>query len=262
MGRAEQRDDLTLLPLRGGATLVVAVDSLGAIGPKELDRVKVPGYVVGRFSCRVPLMEVLAVGAEPLLVVNALCVEPEPTGADILAGIRDEAAVAGLDPETMVTGSTEKNIPTAQTALGVTVIALAPTQPGGQVVLRWGRCAAGDAVIAVGRPKVGNEVRLDDVDIADIPTMVAILRFPGAGDVLPVGSGGIRAEARKLARRGGLDFSLEPGCGLDLEASAGPSTCILVSVPAPLEDAFGRHISTTNRPWARVGRLYTPGGEA
>ncbi|HHY18163.1 MAG TPA: alpha-ribazole-5-phosphate synthase, partial [Firmicutes bacterium] len=51
--------DLTLVSLTEDCVLVIACDSAGGIGPKELDSVKVPGYVLGRFTARVALMELL-----------------------------------------------------------------------------------------------------------------------------------------------------------------------------------------------------------
>ncbi len=55
--------DLTLVTLDEGRVLVVACDSAGGIGPKELDSVKVPGYVLGRFTARVALIRCWPPGA-------------------------------------------------------------------------------------------------------------------------------------------------------------------------------------------------------
>ncbi|GAW91715.1 AIR synthase related protein [Calderihabitans maritimus] len=249
-------DDVSVITLLPGRKLVIACDSLGAIGPKELDQVKVSGYTVGRFACRVPLMEVIAVGARPLLVVNTLCVEPTPTGEEILSGIRDEIEAAGLDPRISITGSMEKNVPVSQTGLGVTVIGLANGDASGKGEgLRWGLGAPGDTVVVVGMPKVGSEVRLGDNEIADIPTLLRVADYPSAGDILPVGSSGILSEARKMARRSGLLFVPNPGSEIDLEKSAGPSTCLLVSLPSGKWADFCEHLAPTGRPCFEVGRL-------
>lgn len=237
--------------------LVVACDSCAGAGDKPQDRVRVAPYVVGRFAGRVPLLETLAVGAEPFLIVVTLGVEPEPTGAALLAGVREEALLAGV-PRTNLLLSTEKNIPTCQTSLGVTVLARAPTgQP-----LRFGRARAGFLVAAVGLPKVGKEVGLRDPEIVDIPTLRRALAFPYLADVVPVGSGGIRREAEKMGRRAGLRFIPCPG-EVDLEKSAGPATCFLAAVPPDGWEEFRRHLSPTGRPCHRVGQLLAPArGEA
>ena len=181
-------DDVTLV--RGaGEQLVVACDSCAGAGDKPHDHVHVTPYTVGRFTCRVPLLEVLALGAQPFLVVSAIGVEPEPTGAEILRGIRDEMRTAGV-PDGSVLISTEKNMPVSQTAAGVTVLAGLP-----RGFMRYGLGRAGDMVAAVGLPKVGAEVCLDDPEIADIPTLQLALAFPFLREALPVGSAGIAREA-------------------------------------------------------------------
>lgn len=235
--------------------LAVACDSLGAIGPKAHDVLHVPGYVVGRFACRVPLMELIAVGAEPLLVVCALCVEPEPAGTEIMAGVRDEVRAAGLDPAAAITGSTEKNMPTTQTGVGVTALGVLLTP----AALRWGRGRPGDVVVAVGRPKVGAAVRLDDAELADIPTLKLALAHPACGDAVPVGSRGIAAEAADLARRSNCSFVAAADAPIDLAVSAGPATCFLVTVADAGLPALDDLLVAAGRPWAAVGRLEASG---
>lgn len=239
--------DLSLLDLPGGDTLVVACDSAGGVGPKSGDVVKVAGYISGRFTARVALMEVLCAGARPILLVNTAAVEPNPTGEEILRGIVAEAALAGLGPE-LVTGSFEKNIPTVQTGLGVTVLGLAATE---QRVAK-----AGDLVVAIGRPKVGEEVGLDDPEIADLPLVRQLLAEPDIHDLLPVGSRGIAAEAADLAASAGLEPEwLEPEEGWVYSKSAGPSTCLLAAVAPRLLPALALRL---DRPWAVVAQLAAP----
>ncbi len=250
-------DDVLAWTSPGGEVLAVACDSLGAIGPKPLDEVRVPAYVVGRFACRVPLMELLAIGARPLVVVNALAVEPSPTGEEITRGVREEMVAAGLDPDLCLTGSSEKNVPTSQTGLGIVALGAF-----GQAGPRWGLAREGDVVVAVGEPKVGGEVTLDDRSIADIPTLSQVLDYPGVGDVVPVGSGGIASEARRLAGRAGLTFEADCHGDLNLEKSAGPATCVLASLPPQAVQGFLQHLLPTGRPCQPVGVLrgaYSPG---
>ncbi|MCL6450900.1 MAG: hypothetical protein K6T75_06375 [Acetobacteraceae bacterium] len=240
--------DVAAMKLPGGALLAVACDSLGAIGPKPQDRVPAPAYVVGRFTCRVPLMELVALGAEPFLVVCALCVEPEPTGGGIMAGVRDEVAQAGLDPGAALLGSTEKNVPTSQTGLGVFAL-------GTLARPRWGRGRPGDLVCAVGLPRVGAGVALEDPAIADIPTLRLALACPGVGDAVPVGSRGIAAEAEGLAHRSGCGFAPGAAGALDLCASAGPATCFLVTAAPAALSLLQRALAPWGRPVTPVGLL-------
>jgi hypothetical protein len=239
--------DLTVLDLPGGDRLLIACDAAGGIGPKPMDAVPVAGYVLGRFTARVALAEVIAAGGKLLAVINNCCVEPEPTGEEILRGILDEAALAGLSPEA-VTGSFEKNLPTVQSGLGVTVLGLAGRS--------FGQAVAGDLIVAVGRPKVGPEVTLDDPELADLPLLLRLAADRSVHDLLPVGSRGIAAEAVVLAASAGLAADFLPAePGWDLHKSAGPATSCLVAVPPSSLPALAL---TLDRPWAVVAQLRSP----
>lgn len=216
--------DLTLLSTGKDGFLVIACDSLGGIGSKPHDRVNAPGEILGRFTVRVPLMEVMAAGAHPLLIVNTLCVEMEPTGKEILAGIRKEAESAGLAGENVITGSTEENVVTCQSAFGVTVIARASRDE-----LRLGKSREGDVIACVGVPKVGDEV-LDADPKADLPLVQKLLTLPWVHEILPVGSRGVGYEAELLARGAGRNLTLLPEPVIELKKSAGPGTCLLVTL--------------------------------
>ena len=219
--------DLSLLPILPGLLLVVACDSDGGIGPKECDTVQVPAYILGRFGTRVPLMEVIAVGAWPFLVVDVLSVEMEPTGREIIRGVADEVQEAGLDPAVALNGSTEDNVLTRATGMGVIVLGLAREGD-----LKPGRARAGQIVVCVGYPKSApeDEVRLDDPQIADLPTARKLAALPYISDLLPVGSKGVRYEAEQIAQAAGLTFQALDNPGLDLNKSAGPATCLLASL--------------------------------
>lgn len=242
--------DLTLYDLADGMTLVVACDSAGAVGPKQLDAICASGYVLGRFTARVALMELLACGAQPILVVNALCVEPEPTGAEILRGVRDEAVLAGLDPDNAVTGSTEKSMPTLQTGLGVTAIGLCRRSQ-----LRIARAVVGDALVCIGIPKLGNQVHLDDEQIVDLQTVRTLANVDWVHEIVPVGSAGAAAEAAELADACSLGVELFRCAGIDVTKSAGPCTCAVVACDAARWPELDR---ITSKPAALVGRVIKP----
>lgn len=224
--RLERFRDLILIHLgRGDLVQVVACDSAGGVGPKEGDAVRAPARVVGKFAARVALMEVVAAGATPVCLVNNLCVEPEPTGKEILEGVREEAGLVGLDPGLAVTGSTEKNIPTVQTGVGVTALGLARAGE-----LRLGRSRPGDQVVCVGVPRVGEEVMTAIEEVMDLPALKNLLELPYVREVLPVGSRGIAWEAMSLAAGAGCELNFYPGISLDLAKSAGPATCAVVTL--------------------------------
>ncbi len=77
-----------------------------------------------------------------------------------------------------VTGSTEENIATSQTGIGIAAIGIAERSE-----LRLGRASVGDALVCIGVAKVGNEVTLDDPEIVDL----------GAVRLWPISSGFTRS---------------------------------------------------------------------
>ena len=209
--------------------MVVGCDSAGGIGPKPLDKLKVNGYTLGKFTARVPLMEVISAGATPVCVIDNLCVELNPTGAEILNGIRDEAKKAGLDPKLSVTGSSEKNFAVEQTGLGVTVIGLTLKKS-----LRIGVSQPGDLVVALGNPCVGAEVVPGENKglICNVTDVLKLLSLGIVHEVIPVGSEGIKHEVDVLAAGSGLKFTRNFSFKLAVfEKSAGPATVLLATLP-------------------------------
>ena len=136
--------DLLILRIDRGRLLVVSCDAAGGIGSKPHDKVKASPRIVGRMTARVALMELLAVGADPISIAGTLAVEPEPTGNQVLRGIADEIRTAGLHGLPIICSS-EKNVKVSQTGVGVTAFgSLANSR------LKIGRCRPGDELVAVG----------------------------------------------------------------------------------------------------------------
>ena len=227
--------DVSYLVLGGDRTLVVACDSHGGIGPKPHDSVPVDAGVLGRFALRVPLLEVVATGATPRLVVDALSVERDPTGDAILEGIRAEATAAGLDASS-ITGSTEENVPTLATGVGVTVI--------GDVRLadlRVGAAQPPFEVVLFGRPMSAptDVFGPEHPDIVTVPRLVAALALDGVVEALPIGSGGVAAEVEAMARTAGGRPEMGDDWPCEREQSGGPSTAALLAVaPDRLADVL------------------------
>ncbi len=243
--------DLSLIELPGDMIMVTSCDSLGAIGEKELDVVRVPGYFVGRAVTRVSLMEIMATGAELVALYNTLAVEMDPSGKEIIGGISDELMKVGIDPAYVLNGSTEENVTTRQTGVGVVALGLVARKE-----LMLGKGAKGDLVLAFGTPKVGDEVAgggPDDPEVAHPSLIKQLISAKCVKELLPVGSHGILYECRQLAQTVNLRFSLDKDVTTDINKSAGPATCLLAVVSA------NSYKTVENKdwqvPWQVVGSL-------
>ncbi|ADL12301.1 AIR synthase related protein [Acetohalobium arabaticum] len=241
--------DVSVIDLTVDEKLVIACDSIGRIGPKEEDIVETSGRIVGKLSARVALMEALAVRATPISVVNTLSVEYEPTGKEIIAGIEEEIAVLDMVEGDIITGSTEENIPTLQTGIGITVVGRAAKEE-----LRVADSQSGDLMVALGLPKVGDEVLESIEEIVNLADLEQILELDYIHDILPVGSKGIKYEAELLAELNGLGLELEETV-IDLKKSAGPATALLLTLP---EEYWAELKNLFSKPLNLLGRLHSP----
>lgn len=222
-----RRGDVSIIKVPTGHAIVAGSTSSGAVGPKVMDKVKVDGKILGKFLARVALMDVTATGAFPLLLSVTLGVEKDPTGNQIIEGIKREARVLGLDPNQVLLENTEDNFETLQTGAGLTVIGFANEDE-----LRLGKTCPGDLVVAIGKPKVGDEVIPAEAkgEIADLKNVVQLSQKRYVHDIVPVGTFGIANDARMMAFGVGRQLKLIDVQGLDLSKSAGPATVILASV--------------------------------
>jgi len=222
-----RRGDVTILKVPTGHAIVVGSTSSGGVGPKTMDEIKVDGRTLGKFLARVALMDVTATGAFPLLLSVTLGVEKEPTGSEILEGVRKEVRVLGLEPNQVLMENTEDNFETKQTGAGITVIGFANEDD-----LRLGKTRPGDLVVAIGQPKVGDEVIPAEVkgQIADLRNVTLLSQKAFVHDIVPVGTFGIGYEARMMAYSVGRQLKLEDVKELDLTKSAGPATVVLISI--------------------------------
>jgi len=222
-----RRGDVSILKVPTGHAIVAGSTSSGAVGPKIMDKVKVDGRVLGKFLARVALMDVIATGAFPLLLSVTLGVEKEPTGNEIIEGIRREARTLGLDPNQVLMENTEDNFETVQTGVGLTVVGFANEDE-----LRLGKTSPGDLIVAIGKPKVGDEVILAEAkgEIADLKNVTQLSQKKYVHDIAAVGTFGIADAARMMAYGVGRQLKLAEVKGLDLNKSAGPATVVLVTV--------------------------------
>jgi AIR synthase related protein len=210
----------------GGNAYVLACDSNAGIGQRPNDMLRQTPFETGYSAAKVPLLEVLATGAVPFVLTNALGGPRDDYGQQLLAGI--SAAIAEVDAEVALTGSDETNAPTKQTAVGVSVVGRAPVTE-----LRLRGAEPGDVILVVGLPKDGLLVPYTegDQDIANLRDLQAVARLTFVHELLPVGSRGIAFEAGELAAGASGTVRFRDGVDVDLDASAGSSTCFLVALP-------------------------------
>ncbi len=222
-----RRGDVSILKVPTGHAIVVGSTSSGAVGPKKMDKVQVEGQVLGKFLARVALMDVIATGAFPLLLSVTLGVEKEPSGNSIIEGIRREARSIGLDANQALMENTEDNFETVQTGVGLTVVGFANDEE-----LRLGKTMPGDLIVAIGKPKVGDEVLVAETrgEIADLKNVTQLSQRKYVHDIAPVGGFGIASEARMMAYGVGRQLKLYEVQGLDLSKSAGPATVVLATI--------------------------------
>lgn len=237
--------DLTLVDLDEDTVMVIACDSCGGIGMKVHDALKVPPYYSGKFTARVALLEVMCSGAEIVTLTNAVCCEMDPTGRDVIEGIKQELAMLGID-DVVLTGSTEENFPTTSTGIGMTVVGVAPRNQ-----LRVNNVKKAAALISIGLPKVGSEINLSgDKQIASYDDVKMLLANKEVNEMVPVGSKGILFEARQLAGNNNMNFVLGEHVSIDVEKSAGPATVVIAAVEDDQLD-FMSHLGNVNI----IGRL-------
>jgi len=234
--------DVVMVPLNEDEVLIMACDSCGAVGMKEQDQVKAPPYIVGKYTARVSLMEVISLGAKVVCITVNICNELDPTGQAVLEGIRSELEECSI--QVPITFSTEKNMMTNMTAVGVTVVGV-----GNRKDLLLNQSASGDFVYVIGIPKVGSEVVEDQGKIAHTAVLLQLLKVDGIKEIIPIGSSGIEGELDKFLQANQLNVEYARNLPVDMKKSAGPCTAMLVICKGEL-------LTEGNIPQNLIGRLY------
>ncbi|ANU20227.1 alpha-ribazole-5-phosphate synthase [Planococcus plakortidis] len=209
--------------------LVITTDNSAAIGEKPHDIVHVPDEVAAKFAARVALAEQWAAGGEAIAILL------HNFSGDLqwpryVSGITQ--LFSGLDmPVPPVSGSTESNIETLQSALSVTIIGRKLRALADPHELAW---------FIYGEPLAGEEVINQPERIADLQIVKNALDRDQIERIWPVGSGGIEQEAEKLFGRR-MPLAQE----IDLTTSGGPATCLFIGVRIgkvpEAKRLFGRH---------------------
>jgi thiamine monophosphate kinase len=237
----ERYRDLVII-YENETAFVVSCDSLGAIGNKEHDVLKVDEEIVGRTTLKVALSELLSVGAVPLVISDTLSVEMYPTGEKILKGIKRELEENGLN--VILTGSTEENFPTSMTGIGITAVGRAKKED-----LKIRKVKKGMHIALIGYPRVGNEV-LGAKDIMTLKDYIKISKAKEVVEAVPVGSKGIAYEVGVLEEIYGFRIKKDSEIKVDLFKSAGPSTCCLVVCEEKDLDLVK---NITDKPFTHIG---------
>jgi len=243
--------DLTLIDLNTDLTLVIACDSAGGIGNKEQDVVKTTPEVLGYYITAVALSEILAFGAQPISIINTLAVEMDNTGERIIEGIKKALLPLGLSDVNLITGSTEENVPTVQTGIGITVIGTIDKQN-----FKQAQTLKDALAVVIGLPKVGDELMIDaGKETMSISVMLELKKRDYIQEILPVGSKGILFEAKEMARTNGLQFVLAEDLPIDIYKSGGPATCAILSLKP---EEYERLVGESSIPVNIIGRFVSP----
>lgn len=227
--------DITLIQLDNTDILVTAVDSCGSIGQKPHDVLNVKLQTVSLFTTRVALLEVLSTGALPVCASVAVCNEPE-TAQRILSGVTHALSEYESIPKVI---STEKNMTTSMTALGITINGICK-----QENMRLGCAKSGDFVFCAGLPLVGKQTITENAKVFEPHHLTALFANKRVHTLIPVGSHGIAVEAETLAKESKLSLSLFNDTGLNLEKSAGPASCAVFTAEGIFKN-FGLDIPVT-----------------
>lgn len=216
-----QHRDVKIIDLNLEKKIAISCDSCGGIGDKPEDRINVPLDVTGMLTARVCLMELISIGAKPKVITINICNEPYPTGQEILKGITQEISNNKLTCELII--STEKNIQTSMTALGVTTMGAIDNDD-----IRAGKVNSGNKIYVLGVPYVGNEVVEMQNNLPTLQHIQEILKDWKTTEILPIGSSGIKKELDKLSEAYNLQYELVSNLPINIHKSGGPCTAIII----------------------------------
>lgn len=239
------RRDVAFIKKSEKELMLVACDSLGGIGPKAGDTVKVDVTTCAKYTFRVALSEILSLGGVPLAFSLTLSTEPHPFIEKALSGIRGELKACGFGSLPFVVSS-EKNVPTFQTGLGVTVIGVVEHE---ELILE--KSCEGFSVFLLGTPAVGKEVLAKQNEIAEPSDIITLRESVLCGDIIPVGSKGVFWELTTFLQSTGFAIEIENPFPLPLYKSCGPATALLFTTQEEREKIH----NIVKKPLFRLGTL-------
>ena len=219
----KQIRDITIIDFDENRYLGIACDSCGGIGYKEQDMVKASPQLTAYHTGKVVLAELMSMGFTPFILADGLAVEMNDTGKQLIEGFNEVLSKLSFDVH--LTGSTEENIRTVQTSMGITCIGLCDKDK-----LKFNKTKSGDLCLIIGLPMVGNEVVNNPDKALDIEDFEKLFHCDFIKEMLPVGSRGIECELNDLLKYNGLNFKYESNLSIDLKKSGGPSTSCIVTL--------------------------------
>lgn len=200
---------------------LLSSDVTAGVGPGSNDNIKLEAGLVTRFVMRVALLDILAVGAEPVAVTITTSL-PRSSREDLAAAVRASLTAWGCHQQIPLTGSSEDNFNLSQTAISITILGKAGL---GQV--RMIGSQPGHKLYLIGEPVSGAEVLGRQDELVSWKELAFLLDDPETIDVIPVGSRGARDRISRLTRLTDLKFR---SAGHPLaEVSAGPATALVIS---------------------------------
>jgi len=220
----KQVRDLTLISIDEKRYMGISCDSCGAIGIKEYDVVKATPQITAYQTAKVVLAELMSMGFTPLVLADGLAVEMNDTGKQLIEGFNSALSMLKTC-KVHLTGSTEENMKTVQTSMGVTCIGVCDKDK-----LKYKKTIINDICILLGLPLVGNDVVNNPDKILDISDYENLYLCDFVKEILPIGSRGISSELNDLCEYNNLNFKYKDNISLDITKSAGPSCCCLITL--------------------------------
>ena len=219
----KQIRDITIIDFDENRYLGIACDSCGGIGYKEQDMVKASPQLTAYHTGKVVLAELMSMGFTPFILADGLAVEMNDTGKQLIEGFNE--VLSKLSFNVHLTGSTEENIRTVQTSMGITCIGLCDKDK-----LKFNKTKSGDLCLIIGLPMVGNEVVNNPDKALDIEDFEKLFHCDSIKEMLPVGSRGIECELNDLLKYNGLNIKYESNLSIDLKKSGSHSTSCIVTL--------------------------------
>lgn len=243
----KQIRDITVISFDENRYLGIACDSCGGIGLKEHDVVKATPQITAYQTGKVVLAELMSLGFKPVIMADGLAVEMNDTGRQLIEGF-NEVLSKLKTTKVHLTGSTEENIKTVQTSLGVTCIGVCDRDE-----LKYKKTVKGDVCLIIGTPLVGNEVLNNPDKILDIDDFEKLYLCDHIKEILPVGSRGAEAELNDLCSYNNLSIKLNNDINTDLKKSGGPSCSALVTIEERYIDIIN---ALVDKPVEILGSFY------
>lgn len=220
----KQIRDLTVISIDENRYIGIACDSCGGIGNKEHDIVKATPKIVASQTAKVVIAELLCMGFTPLVLSDGLAVEMNNTGRELIDGF-DSALSTLKSCKVHLTGSTEENMKTVQTSMGVTGIGICDKDK-----LKYKKTSATNIGILIGLPLVGDQVVNNPDKIMELSDFETLYLNEFINEILPIGSRGIKCELDDLCKYNNLEFKYKDDITVDLKISGGPSTCCIITI--------------------------------